>query len=392
MAVTAWLCPALAGLALAACATVGPAATAPVLNSSATVARSDSPVPLSATLAPTATAAPPVSDTPTAEPPTPAVSATAPAPAPATVTPTVPPVVQFMAVGDLMLGRSVGDRILSQGSDTVFGGVAATLAQADLLVANLECVISDQGSPQFKSFNFRAPLSAVDALSSAGFDVVSLANNHSMDYGIDGLADTVTRLRAAGISSVGAGADAETARAPVILARNGVHVAFLSYVNVPIEGRTGFDTRNWAAGVEKPGVAWAEPEAIAADVAAAKTVADVVVVLLHTGLESRFEVSPSQRDLAHAAVDAGAALVLGAHSHTLQPVERYKSGLIAYSLGNFVFDGFTALSNYTAIFSATLTPVGVESYRWIPVVVMYGLPRLATSDEAALILPLVREQ
>jgi poly-gamma-glutamate synthesis protein (capsule biosynthesis protein) len=213
-----------------------------------------------------------------------------------------------------------------------------------------------------------------------------------MDYGLDGLADTLTRLRAAGIDSVGAGADAETARSPVLLERNGVRVAFLSYVNVPIEGRTGFDTRSWAAGIEKPGVAWADPDAIARDVIAAKTLADVVVVLLHTGLENRFEVSPTQRVLAHAAVDAGAALVIGAHSHTLQPVERYKTGLIAYSLGNFVFDGFTAPSNYTAIFSATLTPSGVTSYRWIPAVVVNGLPRLATPDEAASILPLVREQ
>lgn len=378
------------GLLLAACGTVGPAATA-VLSPIAAVVRA-SPVPPSPTPAPTAAVSPAPSATSTAEPPTPtsAPSATRVTTAPAS--PTVPPLVQFMAVGDLMLARSVGEHLVIHGPGSVFAGVATTLGRADLLVGNLECVISDQGTAQFKSYNFRAPVQAVDALASAGFDLFGLANNHSMDYGIDGLADMLTRLRAAGINAVGAGADAETARAPVILTRNGVHVAFLSYVNVPIEGRTSFDTRRWAAGIEKPGVAWAEPAEITRDVTAAKTVADVVVVLLHAGLESRFEVSPLQRDLAHAAVDAGAALVLGAHSHTLQPVERYKDGIIAYSLGNFVFDGFTVPSNYTAIFSATLTPAGVAAYSWIPVVVANGLPRLATSDEAALILPLVREQ
>jgi poly-gamma-glutamate synthesis protein (capsule biosynthesis protein) len=296
-----------------------------------------------------------------------------------------------MAVGDLMLGRSVGDQIQAHGPASVFSDVAATLRQADLLAANLECVISDQGTPQFKSFTFQAPPSAVDALSSVGFDVLSLANNHSMDYGLEGLADMLGRLREAGLNSVGAGADAETAEAPVILQRNGVHVAFLSYVNVPVESRTLFDTQSWAAAVDKPGVAWGEPGTIAKDVTAAKTVADVVVVLLHSGLEGNFAVNTVQRTLAHAAVDAGAALVVGAHSHTLQPVEHYKNAIIAYSLGNFVFDGFTATSNYSAIFTATLTPAGVESYDWVPVVIENGLPRLATTAEAAEILALVRE-
>jgi len=296
-----------------------------------------------------------------------------------------------MAVGDLMLGRSVGDRIQSQGAASVFSGVATKLLQADLLAANLECVISDQGTPQFKAYNFQAPPAAIDALTSAGFDVLSLANNHSMDYGLDGLADMLARLREAGLNTVGAGADAEAAEAPVILERNGVHVAFLSYVNVPVESRTAFDTHNWAAAVEKPGVAWGEPGTIAKDVAAAKTVADVVVVMLHSGLENNFAVNAIQRSLAHAAIDAGAALVIGAHSHTLQPVEHYKDGLIAYSLGNFVFDGFTTPSNYSAILSATLTPSGVESYDWVPVVVEKGLPRLASPAEAAEILPLLRE-
>ena len=297
-----------------------------------------------------------------------------------------------MAVGDLMLARAIGDRIQAQGPAVVFSGVAPVLAQADLLAGNLECVITDQGQPQPKSYTFRAPPAAVQALSATGFDVLSLANNHSMDYGIDGLADMVTRLRQAGVGAVGAGADAETARAPLIVTRNGLHVAFLAYVNVPVESRTDFDTRSWEAGVEKPGVAWAETDVISKDVTAAKTVADVVVVLLHAGIEGQGQVAPIQRTLAHAAVDAGAALVIGSHSHTLQPVERYKSGIIAYSLGNFVFDGFAIPSNYSAIFTATLTPLGVDTYAWVPVVVDHGFPRLATSGEAALILPLVREQ
>ena len=387
-AVGSRLWPALIGLTLAACVTAGPSPTLPPATQTAVPSTpTASPIPATVTLAPSATDAP-------ATPAPPATPSVAPATGTATVTPsaTVPPIVHFMAVGDLMLGRSVGDHMQSQGAASVFSGVASTLLQADLLAGNLECVVSDQGQPQFKSFTFQAPPLAVEALSSVGFDVLSLANNHSMDYGLDGLADMLARLREAGLNTVGAGADAEAAEAPVILERNGVHVAFLAYVNVPVESRTTFDTHAWAAAVEKPGVAWGDPAVIAKDVAEAKTLADVVVVLLHSGLESSLAVDSIQRTLAHAAVDAGAALVIGAHSHTLQPVEHYKDGIIAYSLGNFVFDGFTTPSNYSAIFTATLTPTGVDSYDWIPVVIEKGLPRLATPAEAAEILPLVRVQ
>jgi poly-gamma-glutamate capsule biosynthesis protein CapA/YwtB (metallophosphatase superfamily) len=382
-ALAAGLWPAAIGLALAACATSAPTLTLPpVTHVTRASTATPSPVPPNATQALAATSI--LAPSPTISPLPPAATALPSA--------AVPPVIRLMAVGDLMLGRVVGDRIQAHGPATVFSGVAATLGRADLLAGNLECVISDEGQPLLKSFNFRAPVSAVQALSLAGFDVLSLANNHSMDYGIDGLADMLARLREGGLDSVGAGADAEAAQAPVILQRNGVHVAFLAYVNVPVEGGTGFDTRSWAAGMEKPGVAWGEPGTVAKDVTAAKTLADVVVVLLHAGLESRFEVNTVQRTLARTAVDAGATLVLGTHSHTLQPVERYKGGLIAYSLGNFVFDGFTTPSNYSAIFTATLTPTGVESYNWEPVVIQNGLPRLATTDEAAVILPMLQEQ
>src|SRR4030095_16872989 len=113
---------------------------------------------------------------------------------------------------------------------------------------------------------------------------------------------------------------------------------------------------------------------------------------LHVGLEGQPAILPLQTELAHAAVDGGAALVLGTHSHVLETVERYNGGLIAYSLGNFVFDGFGFPANYSAIFRATICLHGVENYDWVPVVVSFGLPRLATENEAAEILPRVREK
>jgi len=317
-------------------------------------------------------------------PPTPALSA---AEGP---TATVPPIIHLMAVGDVMLARSVGDRIVAEGPAVPFAGVAQTLGSAGLLVANLECVISELGEPQPKAYTFRAPPAAADSLALAGVDVVSLANNHSLDYGFEALSDTRQRLADRQIAAVGAGDNEAAAHTPVVVERNGLRVAFLAYVDVPVETRSGFDTRTWIATADAPGIAWADVEQISADVAAARAQADVVVVLLHFGFESRTQVTTAQRAEAHAAIDAGAALVLGSHPHVLQGVERYNGGLIAYSLGNFVFDGFTFPENYSAIFAATLTRDGVGEYNWIPVVMEEGVPRLATPEEAPNILALVK--
>jgi poly-gamma-glutamate synthesis protein (capsule biosynthesis protein) len=123
-----------------------------------------------------------------------------------------------------------------------------------------------------------------------------------------------------------------------------------------------------------------------ADIMAADALSDMVVVLLHFGLEGRPEVTADQARVARAAIDAGAGLVIGAHAHVLQRVEEYNDGLIVYNLGNFVFDGFAQPSNYSAIFSATLTPTGVSDYSFVPVMVDRGVPRLATEEEATVIM------
>ena len=351
------------------------------------------------TAAPTPSALPPITrvvsvstSTPTRPPPTatatitstPTQTPTA-TPVPPTATATMPAEARLMAVGDLMLARSVGERTLVNGAAWPFAGVVDVFSTADILVGNLECVIADQGKPEPKSYTFQAPPIAAEALGLAGFDVVSLANNHAMDYGLDGLADMFPRLREAGVETVGAGADAATARSPTIVRHNGVSVAFLAYVDVPVEGRTGFDTRSWTAGPVTPGLAWANVDEMTEDIIAADTLSDVVVVLLHFGLEGRPQVTPDQERVARAAIDAGAGLVIGAHAHVLQRVEAYNDGLIVYNLGNFVFDGFAQPSNYSAILSAALTPTGVSDYEFVPVMVDGGVPRLANPAEAELI-------
>jgi poly-gamma-glutamate capsule biosynthesis protein CapA/YwtB (metallophosphatase superfamily) len=299
--------------------------------------------------------------------------------------------VTLIAVGDMMLGRTVGEQIVAKGPQVVFTGVQSVLDAADILVGNLECALTNLGTPEHKSYLLKAPLSAARALSLGKFDVVSLANNHAMDYGFQGLADAQKNLSLLGIASVGAGANYAQAHAPVFLQHNGLHLAFLAYVDVPVE-KDGFDAHTWIATDSRPGVAWAYPDQIKADVAAARLKADLVVVLLHSGIEiSTYmsDVTDNQRSEAHAAIDAGAALVLGSHPHQLQPIERYHGGLIAYSLGNFVFDDYRGIANATIILRVVLTRAGVQSYGYIPVLIDNGLPHVITEDLAPAISTMV---
>lgn len=295
-----------------------------------------------------------------------------------TVTPSPTPTptrrVTLAAVGDIMLARSVGEQALAKGPSVVFAGVQPELSSADLTVGNLETSISDEGTPAAKGYTFRAPPATVNALTAGGFDVVSQANNHALDYGPVALADTRRLVEGQGILVVGAGADLAQAGQPAIVERNGLRVAFLGFVDTQAEG--SYNEANWAATATSPGVAWATPDAITTTVRAAKARADLVVVMLHAGIEYASTPSPSQQSLAEAAIDAGASLVLGAHPHVLQPVVRYHGGVIAYSLGNFVFDGFDPPANTTAIFDAVLTPAGVESWKLLPVSIVDGLPVL----------------
>jgi poly-gamma-glutamate synthesis protein (capsule biosynthesis protein) len=298
-----------------------------------------------------------------------------------TSTPTPSLQVTLDAVGDLMLGRTVGDQMLAQGPGIVFAGVQSALDSADVRVGNLECALTDRRTSEHKTYTLQAPPEAAQALSLGKFDLVSLANNHAMDYGYQGLSDTQSYLGQYNIATIGAGANISQARSPVILERNGLRLAFLAYVDVPVE-MDGFDAHDWIATASRPGIAWADPGQIKADVAAARLQADVVIVMLHSGYENISSVMSDQRSAARTAIDAGAAVVIGSHPHILQSIERYHGGLIAYSLGNFVFDNYRGISNATIILRVILTRQGVQSYDYIPVLIENGLPVLTSIDSA----------
>jgi len=272
--------------------------------------------------------------------------------------------VHLMAVGDIMLGRTVGDLILTSGADQPFVHVADLLNSADVTIGNLESPISLRGEPEDKAYTFRAPPESATSLSLAGFDLVNLANNHALDYGKAAFIDTLQALSDQNIVYTGAGMDEKSAQTPVFIERNGLRIAFLGYLDIPV---WKYDYTQWQATTDQPGVAWGFHYDIIGGVKKASAAADIVIVMMHFGNEYEAVVSQAQINTAHAAIDAGADLVIGSHPHVLQTIELYKDGLIAYSLGNFVFDQFYDAANKTAILSVHLSPNGIESYELIPV-------------------------
>jgi poly-gamma-glutamate capsule biosynthesis protein CapA/YwtB (metallophosphatase superfamily) len=317
-------------------------------------------------------------------------------PIPTQVHPTLPPtpdgVVTLMAVGDVMLARLSGELILAEGASAPFTGVAGLFHTADWVVANLECTITDEGLPEKKAYTFAAPLEAASGLAQAGVNVVSLSNNHSLDYGLTGLTDTLAVLQANQIHAFGVAKDAIEAHKPLLLEKEGLTIALLGYTDVTIEKSTYFETQTWIAGDDKPGLAWARLADVQKDVASARQMADLVIVYFHYGLENLDHATRDQHQLATGAIDAGASLVLGAHSHRLQEIELYKGGLIVYSLGNFIFDGFDSIANLTAVLSVKLGKNGVIAYTWHPMVIVDGIPHPADESSAQVIWSLVTRE
>jgi poly-gamma-glutamate synthesis protein (capsule biosynthesis protein) len=194
----------------------------------------------------------------------------------------------------------------------------------------LECPVSDQGKNLHHRYSFRADPHVLDGLKEAGFRIVSEANNHAYDWGPAALVDTLKRLSAAGIRPVGAGRNDLEAHYPVFVNLGGLRTAFLAYVDI--------DPKEAMAGVDRPGVAWLEAERVVADIRFARPMVDLVIVCPHWGNEYAKGPTREQVRLAREMIDAGADLIVGSHPHVVQPLEKYRGGWIAYSLGNFVFD------------------------------------------------------
>ena len=233
------------------------------------------------------------------------------------------------------------------------------LGGADATVVNLESPVTTRGKRVTKPFNFRMNPRFLSALTGGGIDIVSIANNHIYDYGPRGLLDTISYLDSVGVRHVGAGRNSLEAYRPVIDTIRGREVAFLAYYG-------GGEAPG--AGKSSPGVARRDLERVCRDIRSLRDGGSsrYIVVILHWGTERATSPDGSQVAFAHALIDAGADAIVGHHPHVLQGIERYGRGVIAYSLGNFVFGGNDRETYNTGIFEIRLG-IGGAGYAFIPV-------------------------
>jgi poly-gamma-glutamate synthesis protein (capsule biosynthesis protein) len=308
-------------------------------------------------------------------------------------------VIRVLGIGDVGVRRA--------DLDSIFAGCREALAGGDLVFAQLETTVTDRGarSPNAR-LAMRSPPAMAAAVRAAGIDVMSFAGNHCLDFGYEGFADTLRHVGAAGIALCGAGANLAAARRPAFLEHGGIRVAFLGYCSILPEG--------YAATVDRPGCApmrahtrfeaiehdqpgtpartYSFPHrndltALCDDIAVARGQADIVVLSLHWGLHMvPAVIADYQRDVAHAAIDAGAHAVFGHHPHILKGIEFYRGAPILYSLGNFaieqphVFDpAITATDSYRHLVSLNPHWRPDRTYMLPEDTRMTGIARLACS-------------
>lgn len=239
--------------------------------------------------------------------------------------------ITMVFVGDIMLDESPG-LFIKQNKDP-FESFASILGSADVAIGNLECAVGTSGRKEDKPFTFRAHPRVIPVLKKH-FSALSLANNHSADYGTESFVETMQRLDRAGLIYFGGGKNRQVAHQPAIFEVKGKRVAVLGY--------NEFFPRSFEALEDRPGVAWSEDDFVVYDIKQARDQyrADYVIVYPHWGIEHEKIASSRQVALSHLMIDSGADAVIGGHPHVTQNVEIYKGKPIYYSLGNFVFNGF----------------------------------------------------
>jgi gamma-polyglutamate biosynthesis protein CapA len=280
--------------------------------------------------------------------------------APTPIRPSHRPVtVTLAAVGDVLLARGVGRRIAEQSANYPFARIRNVISGADVAFFNLECPLSRRGYPQRRRFLFRADPGLAGVLHDNGFDVASIANNHTLDYGRDAMMDTVDALRGAGIVPVGAGKDADDALTVKIVEKKGLRIGFVAFTDIPTFGVVRLSDRPTVAGLDR--------ESLPDQIKRAKSRCDVLVVSFHWGVEYMRHPTERQKEIARIAIDSGADLVVGHHPHVLQTVEIYKDKPIIYSMGGFVWDPILPGTFKTAIYTFELGRSSARLTRTIPV-------------------------
>lgn len=290
------------------------------------------------------------------------------------------------AVGDMVFDGAVKDLISSSGGDAPLADVSDDLSGADVTIGSLESQLSSRGEADAtQTITYQGDPKAIEGLTKAGFDFVSLANDHVMDYGSSALEDSINSLNEAAIGHAGAGMTRTGAWRPATFESNGVRVAYLAFGHVTPPG--------YIAGPRKPGMASGKSDLpkIEKAIRDAKASNDYVIVSFHWGEQYVEQPADAEIEKAHAAVDAGADMVLATHPRVIQGVEFYKKRLIAYSLGDFVFDHTLRKTGESFILHASLGPDGVTGANARPIYIGdQGKPGIVTGSDATAILEQLR--
>jgi poly-gamma-glutamate capsule biosynthesis protein CapA/YwtB (metallophosphatase superfamily) len=273
------------------------------------------------------------------------------------------------ATGDVSLDPSQIPAFRTRGYGWAWSGLGGLFSRDDLTMVNLECPATDIVDPEPKVFTFLCDPRALPATRLAGVDVVSQANNHAYDQGPAGLVDSLDAIRAAGLTSVGAGANESEALRAARFEIDGWTVAVVGIDQV-------LDPLDQVAGPNKPGTAAGHDFRLALRaVREAAASSDLVFVLIHWGVELEARPRSYQVRQAHRMIDAGADVIFGSHPHTLQPMETYRDRPIFYSLGNFVWPRISEEAAATAVAEVTVAPDGTIHARMVPIeIVSNGHP------------------
>jgi len=270
-----------------------------------------------------------------------------------------PDTLLLAACGDIMLHNRYQELADAGNAGRVFEPLRACLRDTDLLVGNLETALTRSGDPRADKLCLRGDPTYAPVLAETGFSVLSLANNHCLDYGDEALTETRLHLRAAGIAAVGAGADLAEATMPAIIKQRGIRIGFLAACDAstkPAPPATPGD----ASHSGRAGIFPLTADTLLPAIDGLRPEVDHVVLLLHWGLEYSPMPTPEQVSLAHQAVEHGVSVLLGHHSHCIQGIEHYKGAVIAYSLANLTDDGVD-WQGPTRRYTAPLTEVDRES-------------------------------
>jgi poly-gamma-glutamate synthesis protein (capsule biosynthesis protein) len=293
---------------------------------------------------------------------------------------------QFVDLQDTEAGAiSTGVPVLADqlraDPSTVLAPIAPIFLGVDLAMVNLETAITDRGEPVTgKAYHFRSPAESFVALKAAGVSVVNMANNHALDYGPVGMADTFDAIAASKLPVVGIGHDATEAYRPYQTVIKGQRIAIFGAVDwlepalVP----------QWSATDRQPGLAFSiDRTRLVAAVTETRPVVDTLVTFLHWGTEETHCASAEQQRLAQSLLAAGADIIVGSHAHRVFGAGRVGTSLVAYGLGNFVYFREDGESGRSGVLLVQATGREVDAYSWVPARITHGIPIPETGAEAA---------